>query len=81
VGKEVLWVLFSLEKCEKPPNTAQKVLMAVKCDHRASKSDGRVCEGLWNPVEDRVGVWKPQGCRLQVLSLTVSIGPQEESHF
>ena len=80
MGEGVLCVLSSLEVHKKPPNTSQQVLVAVKSEDRAPRSDGRVCKGLWNPTKDRVGVWKPQSCRLQGPSLTVSIGPQEKFH-
>ena len=62
--REVLWV-SSIEEHKKPPNTSQQVLVVVKSEDRAPRSDRRVCKGLWNPTEDRVGVWRPQGCRLQ----------------
>ena len=67
MGEGVLWVLSSLEEHKKPPDTSQQVLVAVKNADRALRSDERVCMGLWNPTEDRVGVWKPKvaGCKAQ----------------
>jgi len=46
-------------------------------EDKPPRSDGRVCKGLWNPLKDRVGVWKPQSCGLQGLSCTVSISSQD----
>jgi len=32
------------------------VLVAVKSEDQAPRSDGRVCKGLWNPTEDSEGL-------------------------
>jgi len=42
VGERVLWVLSSLEKHNKPSSTSQLVLVAVKSEDWAPRSDESV---------------------------------------